>query len=68
MNRFLDSLKGNKGLAPKDIVNSIFKNHKEFVGDTDQFDDITLLVMKWKANMSDNNAGGKTYENIASHS
>ncbi|UCD93914.1 MAG: PP2C family protein-serine/threonine phosphatase [Candidatus Zixiibacteriota bacterium] len=53
MERFVFTLESNGHLRPREITGQIMENHKLFVGKAPQIDDITLLVMKWKAETSD---------------
>ena len=45
--RFVDVLAARQKLDPARIVKDCLQTHREFVGDAAQFDDITLLVLKW---------------------
>jgi len=47
MERFVDLLKDAHHLNPPDLISQIIAEHKLFTGNTEQFDDITLLAMKW---------------------
>jgi serine phosphatase RsbU (regulator of sigma subunit) len=47
MKRFIEEIKINRGKTPGELVGGIIKRHSEFVAEAPQFDDITLLVMKW---------------------
>ncbi len=48
MNRFTKILENNFKSNPPEMVSNAIKQHKEFVGETPQFDDITLLVLRWR--------------------
>ncbi len=47
MERFVKILEESKSLSPKEMVKSTIDKHSEFIGNSDQYDDITLLVLKW---------------------
>ena len=51
MNRLGAILNKVKGGTPNDILPAIKKDIDKFVGDTDQFDDITMLCLEYKARM-----------------
>jgi sigma-B regulation protein RsbU (phosphoserine phosphatase) len=46
--RFADYIEVNRTRNAEECVNIILQNHKRFVGDTPQYDDITLLAVKWQ--------------------
>ena len=54
MNRLGAILNKVKGGTPNDILSAIKKDIDEFVGDADQFDDITMLCLEYKARMETN--------------
>ncbi len=54
MNRLGAILNKVKGGTPNDILPAIKKDIDEFVGDPDQFDDITMLCLEYKARMETN--------------
>ena len=54
MNRLGAILNKVKGGTPNDILPAIKKDIDEFVGDADQFDDITMLCLEYKARMETN--------------
>ncbi|MBR3965761.1 MAG: PP2C family protein-serine/threonine phosphatase, partial [Clostridia bacterium] len=54
MNRLGAILNKVKGGTPNDILPAIKKDIDEFVGDADQFDDITMLCLEYKARMENN--------------
>ncbi|MBQ9751099.1 MAG: SpoIIE family protein phosphatase, partial [Clostridia bacterium] len=54
MNRLGEILNKVKGGTPNDILPAIKKDIDEFVGDADQFDDITMLCLEYKARMETN--------------
>ncbi len=47
MDRFLSILKDNRELRPEAMITKTIEKHQAFIGKAPQFDDITLLVMKW---------------------
>ena len=47
MERFVDMLQTAHHLNPPDLISQVIAEHKLFTGNTEQFDDITLLAMKW---------------------
>jgi len=55
MDRFVDEVKANRTLSPKDIVSKIFEKINIFSGTAPQYDDITLLAMKWYGQKDDIN-------------
>src|SRR5207253_10656007 len=46
MERLIDCLRRNSADAPPGIVDAVFREVDQFVGDAPQFDDITLMVVK----------------------
>ena len=54
MNRLGAILNKVKGGTPNDILPAIKKDIDEFVGDADQFDDITMLCLEYKARIEIN--------------
>ena len=54
MNRLGAILNKVKGGTPNDILPAIKKDIDEFVGDADQFDDITMLCLEYKARTETN--------------
>jgi len=54
MERLTEILEHGRGLNPRQLVETTLKYHESFVGDAHQYDDITLLTMKWKAATADN--------------
>jgi sigma-B regulation protein RsbU (phosphoserine phosphatase) len=42
-----------KGCTPNDILPAVKKDIDEFVGEADQFDDITMLCLEYKARMEE---------------
>ncbi len=53
MERFLDMLVANRGLPSGDLVSEVLKGHSAFVGAAPQFDDITLIAVKWSGKAAD---------------
>jgi len=47
MERFVDQLRSSSSCVPEVLIQSTMKQHQGFVGDAEQYDDITLLAMKW---------------------
>jgi serine phosphatase RsbU (regulator of sigma subunit) len=47
MERFTRLIEDNRGLEPDALVQAVLAGHSDFVGDTPQYDDITLLAVKW---------------------
>lgn len=47
MERFLASLRAHHHFAPRELVEAVLADLQGFVGDAPQYDDITLLAMKW---------------------
>jgi len=47
MQRLIDYVKSYSNLTAVELVTNIISRHTEFVGEAPQFDDITLLAMKW---------------------
>ena len=65
MDRFVSSLESNGGKSPRQVVESVIGAHKKFVGDTEQYDDITLVAVKWRgagADTSEQDAGNHQHE------
>lgn len=47
MERFVDLLQQNRTASPINLVTNVLEKHKEFVDTAHQYDDITLVAMKW---------------------
>jgi len=47
MDRFVETISRNSNAKPNDLITKIMESHRAFVKDAPQFDDITLLAMKW---------------------
>jgi len=48
MDRFLASLQAHVGLPAQGLVEAVVADQQRFVGQAEQYDDITLLAMKWR--------------------
>lgn len=46
--RFKENIKSLAGLGPKEMVRRIENSLKQFIGDSDQNDDICILILKYK--------------------
>ena len=47
MDRLVELLESHRDCGPATLVEKAIADHNAFVGDASQFDDITLLAMKW---------------------
>jgi sigma-B regulation protein RsbU (phosphoserine phosphatase) len=47
MDRLVGLVSEARTRSSQELVESVMKNHAEFVTDTEQFDDITLMALKW---------------------
>jgi sigma-B regulation protein RsbU (phosphoserine phosphatase) len=47
MARFVDIIRDTRQLAPQELAAALAQKHAAFVGEAPQYDDITLLIMKW---------------------
>ena len=47
MSRFIEEIQNLKTTKPEQLVSGVTKAHQHFVAGAPQYDDITLLVMKW---------------------
>ncbi len=54
MDRFIQLLEDNRRETPQRLVENVLNEHRRFTENLPQFDDITLLVMKWKARVTEN--------------
>ena len=54
--RFVELLKSCAGSSPAELSDEVLRQHREFVGEAPQYDDITLLAMKWRGLTVDNQA------------
>lgn len=55
MERFVKELEACYRMNPDELVNKVLNKHESFVGANEQYDDITLVVMKWKGVTADTN-------------
>ena len=53
MDRFVHLLESHKSLNPKGLAGATIGYHEAFMESTPQYDDITLLVMKWNGKTAD---------------
>jgi sigma-B regulation protein RsbU (phosphoserine phosphatase) len=53
MKRFLDLMAKNRDRSAQEFVGNIMEGHSAFVGDAPQFDDITLIAVKWSGERAD---------------
>jgi len=66
MERFIEILMKNKDDIPETLVEKTIAEHERFVGEAQQFDDITLLALKWNGVPADNNKReGKALSNVS---
>ncbi len=49
--RLLDSLNKSKGAGPEETLKTVRSDVDAFVGDAEQFDDLTMLCMEYKGNI-----------------
>jgi serine phosphatase RsbU (regulator of sigma subunit) len=47
MERFLKAIETGKNMNPSGMINNTMEQLKDFVGDATQYDDMTLLAIKW---------------------
>jgi len=64
MKRFLELVVANRGLESEDLVESVLQGHSAFVGTAPQFDDITLIAIKWSGSAADIHTRGLTERTI----
>jgi sigma-B regulation protein RsbU (phosphoserine phosphatase) len=57
MERFIAVLERLNPKSAKDLVESTMAEHRSFVGSADQYDDITLVAVKWQPGVTDTNNG-----------
>jgi len=55
MDRLVDSIRENIKFKQKEFVSKVMEKHQLFVGNADQYDDMTMVALKWQ---------DKTVENI----
>lgn len=53
MERFEDLVTAARTLSPGDLVAEVLRGHSAFVGEAPQFDDITLIAVKWLGKAAD---------------
>lgn len=61
--KFARMVESCKDLGAGELVERVLAEHAEFVGEAPQYDDITLLALKWTANVADRT--GENVERIA---
>ena len=54
MDRFVDLVRARTAFSAHRMVEETLAEHRNFVGKAPQYDDITLLAMKWKGSIVDN--------------
>jgi sigma-B regulation protein RsbU (phosphoserine phosphatase) len=54
MDRFVSSIRQNSRKTAEKLVESVVHAHSEFVGSVAQYDDITLVAVKWHGHLTDN--------------
>lgn len=47
MSRFIDEIQCHRRVKPEELVSGVLNAYNRFIAGAPQFDDITLLVMKW---------------------
>jgi serine phosphatase RsbU (regulator of sigma subunit) len=47
MERFTRAIRTHRDLKPEVLVDALVREHRKFVGNAPQFDDITLMAVKW---------------------
>jgi serine phosphatase RsbU (regulator of sigma subunit) len=58
MARFLDLIGSHRLLSAEDFTGEVIEGHAAFVGAAPQFDDMTLIAVKWLGLAADNNLRG----------
>jgi serine phosphatase RsbU (regulator of sigma subunit) len=53
LDRFAQIIESCKNLTPVQFVGELLRKHEQFVGNAEQYDDITLLSIKWKGRSPD---------------
>jgi sigma-B regulation protein RsbU (phosphoserine phosphatase) len=61
--RMLKSLNDNKEKSPQEILESVYSDVNDFVGDAPQFDDLTMLCFEYKGKLSEITLKA-TFENV----
>ena len=51
MERFVAEIQSLGDSEPEILVDELMKRHRQFVGEAEQYDDITLVAMKWRGRM-----------------
>ncbi|MFH1312630.1 MAG: PP2C family protein-serine/threonine phosphatase [Candidatus Eisenbacteria bacterium] len=51
--RFVEIINAHKRLAAGPFIDGVVREHAAFVGENEQFDDITLIAVKWTARCAD---------------
>lgn len=54
LDRFVETLESNHAMAADELTKEILRHHQMFVGKAEQYDDITLLSLKYKMQLADN--------------
>jgi sigma-B regulation protein RsbU (phosphoserine phosphatase) len=57
MERFVTSLERLGPKSTRDLVESAMAEHRSFVGSADQYDDITMVAVKWHSEVTDTDNG-----------
>jgi len=58
MDRFLQTVTAHAAQSPSELVEQTLSEHEAFTGDAPQYDDMTLVVMKWHGNSADTKLQG----------
>jgi serine phosphatase RsbU (regulator of sigma subunit) len=53
LDRVTETVESNADLSSQELVDTILRQHEAFVGDAPQYDDITLLAIKWMGKSAD---------------
>ena len=53
LDRFSQIISAYRSLSPEEFVTRLLKKHRQFVGKAPQYDDITVLAVKWLATRAD---------------
>lgn len=68
MERFVATFEQSRASTIRDLVESAMTEHRSFVGSADQYDDITLVAVKWLPDATDMKSGdvndGKYEHNV----
>jgi sigma-B regulation protein RsbU (phosphoserine phosphatase) len=68
MDRFVELMDAHRQESSEAFVAGVLSGHEAFVGNAPQFDDITLIAIKWLGRTADNRMGGLTERiNVARH-